>query len=252
MYHKINKINPFLAQEFKETVDKNIFANPNNPLSLGQFQNYTNLLDTFIAESNKAQQRTARTSIRDTHSLDQHKTSQQSHKDMAQFIKDMRNGNNAALQQMPPAASAQTNENQPSLSELIEKGIVVNLSEKSRLSFAPDIENLRVSKDKYGVLHMQGISKDGKQSIDFSVKDGNIQFETKDGEVARSYNNKLAGKWTWRNLKSPSGTRHFDQNGEEYAKEMAAVMDKIKRQYQTRAQQNAHVSDMEIAKDGGR
>ncbi len=252
LYHKINKINPFLAQEFKETVDKNIFANPNNPLSLGQFQNYTNLLDTFIAESNKAQQRTARTSIRDTHSLDQHKTSQQSHKDMAQFIKDMRNGNNAALQQMPPAASAQTTENQPSLSELIEKGIDVNLSEKSRLSFAPDIENLRVSKDKYGVLHMQGISKDGKQSIDFSVKDGNIQFETKDGEVARSYNNKLAGKWTWRNLKSPSGTRHFDQNGEEYAKEMAAVMDKIKRQYQTRAQQNAHVSDMEIAKDGGR
>ena len=42
------------------------------------------------------------------------------------------------------------------------------------------------------------------------------------------------------------------KNGEKYAKEMAAVMDKIKRQYQTRAQQNAHVSDMEIAKDGGR
>lgn len=383
LYDKLKTVNPLIAQNFMETFDNQSSDNKENPLSLGQFKNYANLLDTFIAERNKAPQqqtylstqdrvtaaiddlaakqkvtprpfgpsatqkaqehmrsntqghplghgqpqsvaspspqknnwktklkklasatlqfakettkeillspyliakeihnlpqrlarqspkktdwrkdpqRMAQVSIRFNRMLNHQKTSQQSHKDMAQFIKNMRNGNNAALQQKPLAASAQTienqpsdkSQNQPSLSELMEKGIDVSLSEKSRLSFAPDIENLRVSKDKHGVLHMHGISKDGKQSIDFSAKDGNIQFEMKDEEVARAYNNKLAGKWTWRNLKSPSGTRHFDQNGEKYAKEMAAVMDKIKAQYQTKAQQNAHISDMGIAKDGGR
>lgn len=47
LYQQLSKINAKLAQHFKETVDKNISKNPQNPISLGQFQNYTNLLDTF-------------------------------------------------------------------------------------------------------------------------------------------------------------------------------------------------------------
>ena len=47
LYQQLNKINAKLAQHFKQTVDKNISKNPQNPISLGQFQNYTNLLDTF-------------------------------------------------------------------------------------------------------------------------------------------------------------------------------------------------------------
>ena len=47
LYQQLNKINAKLAQHFKQTVDKNVFKNPQNPISLGQFQNYTNLLDTF-------------------------------------------------------------------------------------------------------------------------------------------------------------------------------------------------------------
>ena len=47
LYQQLNKINAKLAQHFKQTVDKNISKNPQNPISLGQFQNYTNLLDSF-------------------------------------------------------------------------------------------------------------------------------------------------------------------------------------------------------------
>lgn len=143
-------------------------------------------------------------------------------------------------------------EKTPSLAEQMEKGVDVKLSKESRLSFAPDIENLRISKDKNGVLHMTGASKDGKQRIDFSIRNGNIEFELDDGNTSRSYNNKIGGKFTWRDLKSPTGTRYFDNDGEKYAKEMAAVMDKVKAQHRSRTQQNSRFSDMGLAKDGGR
>ncbi len=129
----------------------------------------------------------------------------------------------------------------PSLNELLSDGISVNLSDKSRLSFAKDIDNLQISKDKNGVLHMFGTSKDGKQQIDFSFKDGVAQFELRNGDVSRSYNNKIGGQWTWRDLKSNTGTRYFDNNGDAYAKEMAAVMDKVKAQYQARSQTNSNM-----------
>ncbi len=58
LYHKLNNINPLLAKHFKTTVDEQIVKNRHNPISLGQYQNYANLLDTFIAEKNKTRQQT--------------------------------------------------------------------------------------------------------------------------------------------------------------------------------------------------
>lgn len=124
----------------------------------------------------------------------------------------------------------------------MKKGIDVKLTEQSRLSFAPDIDNLRISKDEEGVLHMAGVSKDGKQQIDFSARDGVMQFELRNNDLARSYNNKIGGKWTWRDLKSSSGTCYLDNQGETYAKEMAEIMNKVKAQYQVRLQSNAYVN----------
>lgn len=138
--------------------------------------------------------------------------------------------------------SSQRQSQNPSLNDLLLNGISVDLSDKSRLFFAPDIEKLNISKDKNGVLHMSGVSKDGKQQIDFSFKDGIAQFEFRDGEVARSYSNKIGGKWTWRDLKSPSGTRYVDNYAETYAKEMSVIMNKVKTQYQTRVQSNNYIS----------
>lgn len=146
--------------------------------------------------------------------------------------------------------SAQKQYHSPSLNDLLSNGINVDLSDKSRLSFAPDIEKLNISKDKNGVLHMSGVSKDGKQQIDFSFKDGIAQFEFRDGDVARSYNNKIGGKWTWRDLKSPSGTRYSDNNGEKYAKEMSSIMNKVKTQYQTRVQSNSYASGKLLQSSG--
>lgn len=54
LYHKLKAVNPTIANTFRKTVDEQIQKNPHNPISLGQFQNYTNLLDTFTAERNKA------------------------------------------------------------------------------------------------------------------------------------------------------------------------------------------------------
>ena len=139
-----------------------------------------------------------------------------------------------------------------SLNELLLKGITVELSDRSRLSFAPDIENLRISKDNNGGLQMSGMSKDGKQRIDFSFKDGIAQFELHNGDIARAYNNKIGGKWTWRDLKSPTGTRYFDNQGETYAKEMAGIMDKIKAEYQSRQQSNTYCPDKGLKGNSGR
>ena len=124
----------------------------------------------------------------------------------------------------------------PSLNELLSDGINVKLSDKSRLSFAKDIENIQISKDKDGVLHMSGTSEDGQQRVDFSFKDGIAQLELINGKTSRSYNNKLGGNWTWRDLTSPTGTRYLDGEGEAYAKELATVMDKFKVQYKNRLQ----------------
>jgi len=135
------------------------------------------------------------------------------------------------------------NRENSSFAELLSKGTSVTLSEKSRLSFAPDIDRLWISKDKDGILHMTGMSKDGKQRIDFSHNAGIIQFELHDGETARSYNNKIGGKFTWRNLQSPTGTRYFDNQGENYAKELAQIVDKVKTQYKSRQQSNINTTD---------
>ena len=43
------------------------------------------------------------------------------------------------------------NRENPSFAELLSKGTSVTLSEKSRLSFAPDIDRLWISKDKDGI-----------------------------------------------------------------------------------------------------
>lgn len=90
---------------------------------------------------------------------------------------------------------------------------------------------------------MAGVSKDGKQQIDFSARDGVMQFELRNNDLARSYNNKIGGKWTWRDLKSSSGTYYLDNQGETYAKEMAEIMNKVKAQYQVRLQSNAYVNN---------
>ena len=137
-----------------------------------------------------------------------------------------------------------------SLADVLQKGIKVKLSPESRLSFAPDIEELQISKDENGFLCMSGISKDGKQRIDFTAMNGDISFELHDGDTARSYNNKMRGEFTWRDLKSPGGTRYFDTSGSAYAKEMAAVMDKVKAQYRNRTQQNIQQAGRDIASDG--
>lgn len=150
------------------------------------------------------------------------------------------------------AASSVSKQQPPSLPDLLKQGIKVNLSKESRLSFAPDIESLQIVKDKNGMLRMSGVSEDGKQRIDFSLRDGNIQFELQDGDIARSYNNKMGGKWTWRNLKSSSGTRYIDNEGENYAKEMAGVMDKLKMQYQSKTRLNMQYNNKNIARDAGR
>lgn len=99
---------------------------------------------------------------------------------------------------------------------------------------------------------MSGMSKDGKQRIDFSFKDGIAQFELHNGDIARAYNNKIGGKWTWRDLKSPTGTRYFDNQGETYSKEVAGIMDKIKAEYQSRQQSNTHCPDKGLKGNSGR
>lgn len=125
-----------------------------------------------------------------------------------------------------------------SYQETLKDGVTLNLSEKSRLSFAPDIESLQVKLDDKGRVTMVGKSKDGKQSISLVHYNGTIEMIIEDGKTARSYNNKMGGKFTWRDLKSPSGTRYFDNKGEAYAKEMATVMDKFKSSFNAKNKQN--------------
>lgn len=139
--------------------------------------------------------------------------------------------------------------NQTSLVDDLNKCINVNLSDKSRLPFAPEIDCLTITKGKDGVLRMSGKSRDGKQSIDFTVKDGIAQFELNDGNVSRSYNNKVGGRWTWRNLKSSTTTRYPDNEfGENCAKSMAGIMDKVKAQYHS----NINTRSQAMQKSGGR
>lgn len=139
-----------------------------------------------------------------------------------------------------PAAKpkSQENKNIP-LGKQLETGINVSLSEKSRLSFAPDIDHLTIKKEKDGSLHMSGISQDGKQSIDFFVRDNVIDFYLNDGDSKRKYTNKIGGQWSYRNTASPSMTQYRDNgSGEKCAKEMASIMDKVKIQHQSRSNMN--------------
>ena len=125
--------------------------------------------------------------------------------------------------------------------EVLKEGANLKLSKESRLSFAPDIENLQVKLDDKGRITMEGTSKDGKQSVCFVHDKGSIEMIIKTEKTSRSYNNKMGGKFTWRNLKSPSGTRYFDDKGENYAKEMARVMDKFKQAHQNKSQQHSQM-----------
>lgn len=125
-----------------------------------------------------------------------------------------------------------------SYQETLKEGVTLNLSEKSRLSFAPDIESLQVKLDDKGRVTMVGKSKDGKQSVSLMHSNGTVEMTIEDGKTARSYNNKVGGKFTWRDLKSSSGTRYFDDKGEAYAKEMAAIMDKFKASFNDKNKQN--------------
>lgn len=134
-----------------------------------------------------------------------------------------------SIQKLQTIEKQQTNSSKPkSLAESLKDGVKVSLSPESRLSFAPGIEELRISKDKEGVLHIVGASKDGRQSVDFSVKDGIVSLELTNGKRPRSYNNKF-GEFTYRYTDTPDQTRYRDyNNGEKYAKEFACVMDKLK------------------------
>ncbi len=139
----------------------------------------------------------------------------------------------SAIQKLQTIEKQQTNSSKPkSLAEELKDGVKVSLTPESRLSFAPDIEELKIRKDKEGVLHIVGASKNGRQSVDFSVKDGIISLEFTDGEIGRSYNNKFSGSWTYRDTNSTNNTRYLDVDGEKYAKEFARVMDKLKEAHQ--------------------
>ena len=146
-------------------------------------------------------------------------------------IKELKEAQNfvSGLKQKEPKSSQFSPKNP---AEMLKNGMNVKLSEKSRLPFAPDIEELTISKGEDGVLRMRGISKDGKQSIDFSYRDGIAQFELTDGKTKRSYNNKMGGKWTYRDLTSSNGTRYFDSDcGELVASTMGKTFDKVKQKY---------------------
>ena len=54
LYDELKKVNPFLAESLKKEVDKQTKEHPNNPLSLGQFEAYRLILDSY----NKFKQQT--------------------------------------------------------------------------------------------------------------------------------------------------------------------------------------------------
>ncbi len=140
------------------------------------------------------------------------------------------------IQKLQTLEKQQTNSSHSqSLAESLKDGVNLNLSQESRLSFAPNIEKLSISKDKDGVLHITGASNDGKQSVNFSKRDDIISFEFTDGEIGRSYNNKFRGSWTYRDTNSTNNTRYLDVNGEKYVREFASIMDKLKVAYQQRS-----------------
>ncbi|MBE6444833.1 MAG: hypothetical protein E7019_02075 [Alphaproteobacteria bacterium] len=141
-----------------------------------------------------------------------------------------------AIQKLQTIEKQQTNSSKPkSLAESLKDGVKVSLSPESRLSFAPDIEELRIRKDKEGFLHIVGASKDGGQEVNFSFKDGIISLELTIGKRTRSYNNKF-GEFTYRDADASNQTRYRDHdNGKKYAEELAGVMDKLKLEYQQRS-----------------
>ena len=144
---------------------------------------------------------------------------------------DQKKHHNAKLfiQKLQTLEKQQTNSSHSqSLAESLKDGVNVSLSPESRLSFAPNIEKLNINKDKDGVLHITGASKDGKQSVNFSIKDNIISLELTNEEISRSYNNKFNGSWTYRNTNTLNQSRYRDNNGEKYAKEFASIMDKLK------------------------
>ncbi len=147
----------------------------------------------------------------------------------------------SGLKTKEPSSVAPQSQTAPSipLGKQLEGGINVTLSEKSRLSFAPDIEQLTIKKEKDGSLHMKGFSADGKQSIDFYVKDNVIDFQLSNNDLKRKYTNKIGGQWCYRDTTNPSMTQYRDNAyGEKCAKEMAAIMDKVKLQHKNRSNMN--------------
>ena len=186
LHSDLNKIYPPLAQLLQDKLDES--PNKLNPLSLGQYCNYQNIVDTFNA------------------------------------IKSNPNSK---------VKPSYTQDNQI---------YNIKLSQASRLSFAPDIEELQISKGKNDELRITGNSKDGKQHLDFTHLKGKINFTLTTKDFSYSYTNK-DGSWIRKDLKSPTGTRYFDETGASYTKELALIMNKIKEKRQSRSQQN-HTQNM--------
>ena len=157
LYSQLNEVYPPLAQSLKRQIEN--AENKDNPLSLGQYFAYYNMLDTFKEAK-------------------------------GQKIYDG----------------------------------TVKLSPKSRLSFAPDIEEIQISTDENGVCHISGTSKDKKQSIEFAAINNSIQIAVQNENFSKSFNNRES-KWQSRDLKST--IYNDDETGKIYAKELIDIVKNV-------------------------
>ncbi len=209
---EIKKVHPELANIAARKVKENLGSNPYNPLSLGEFQNLSKIMGTLLSEKAKAKSRYLRSQIQTS--------------------------STAPVPTPAPALAQQktdkTNDAQTStiFKAQLDKGMKdIKLPPESRLSFAPNIEKVSIQRDKNGVIHIIGKSADGKQSVHFEYGNKNAKIEIINEEMARSYRCENGTNWSFRDLKSPTGTRYMDNSGVEYAKEFSGIMEIAK--YQT-------------------
>ena len=203
---EIKRVHPKLANIAARNLKENLPSNKYNPLSLGEFQNFSKIMGTLTSERAKAKSRYLRTQRQTTIPSNSPIPAQQ----------NIGKINNAQISAMFEAQ--------------LDKGMNIKLSPESRLSFAPNIEKVSIKRDEKGVIHIIGNSADGKQSVHFEYGNKNAKIEIINEEMSRSYRCENGTNWSFQDLKSPTGT-HMDYRGIEYAKEFAAIMDKTKATY---------------------